>query len=164
VQCTSYPPCTVTAIQLKYQRAKILKFIKRENFIIFTISFKNYMRLVLLKKIYKTLIGYFLLILFCGYFVSITFFSHIHIVDGVPVVHSHPFRHNSSNAPVNHQHSENSFILIHFISHFITISSLVFYRVTILRKPLNILPSTTVENISKSFFRYCIYLPRAPTL
>lgn len=63
---------------------------------------------------------HFLLILFLGYYVSISSFTHIHIVNEVAIVHSHPYNPFSKDKPVNHQHSANSFVLIHFLSHFLT--------------------------------------------
>jgi hypothetical protein len=70
-----------------------------------------------LKHIYKRLLGFTLLILFTGYFGSITFFPHTHIVDGIHVVHSHPFP--NGKIPLTHNHSKNGFILIQFVSNFI---------------------------------------------
>jgi hypothetical protein len=122
------------------------------------------MRTGFLKYIYKKTVSYFLLILFLGYFGSITFFSHTHIVDGVTIVHSHPFRSHSGNVPINHQHSENSFILIHFISHFITITSLAVYGVAIIRKSEKRISIITDENIVLNLFCCCTYLLRAPPL
>jgi len=55
------------------------------------------------------------LILFVGYFFSITLFSHTHYINNVKVVHSHPFSSND-----NHQHSQQGFQLISSLSHFYT--------------------------------------------
>jgi hypothetical protein len=118
----------------------------------------------LLKPAYKKLTGYFLLIIFSGYFASVTFFTHTHIVDGVTIVHSHPFRSHSGNVPVHHQHSENGFVLIHFLSHFMTITSLSVYGVAIIRKALRNLSVIADENIVRDFSYYCTYLLRAPPL
>jgi hypothetical protein len=49
-----------------------------------------------------------------------TLFSHAHIVDGVTIVHSHPYKSGSGKNPVNHQHTSNGFLLIHFISNILT--------------------------------------------
>lgn len=74
-----------------------------------------------LKRWANKIIRYFLLFLFLGYFGSITFFSHTHYVEnGIIIVHSHPFSSGTDTNPVSHQHSANGFILIHFLSHFIT--------------------------------------------
>ena len=122
------------------------------------------MRKINIKWIYKKLLGYFLLTLFCGYFASITFFSHTHIVDGVTIVHSHPYKSHSGNVPVNHNHSKDGFILIHFISRFIAIALFIFWGIAIFRKTLNIGIPIPDTNINFSLYRYSPHRPRAPTL
>ena len=54
----------------------------------------------------------FLPVLFVSYLVSITFFAHIHVVNGVTIVHSHPFKKGAA-----HKHSTVELLLIHFLSH-----------------------------------------------
>ncbi len=122
------------------------------------------MRLVLLKQLNKKVMGYFLLILFMGYFSSITFFSHTHIVDGVVIVHSHPYKAKSGNVPFNHNHSKNGFILILFISNFITIAPILIWGNAIIRKALNTRLLVIYENFNFNLYRFCKHLPRAPTL
>ena len=68
----------------------------------------------------KKIMRDFLLLLFLGYYVSISSFTHTHIVNGVAIVHSHPYNPFSKDKPVNHQHSANGFVFIHFLSHFLT--------------------------------------------
>lgn len=61
------------------------------------------------------------MILFLGYLGSITFFTHVHILDnGVIIVHSHPFKSESDTIPFNHQHSKNDFVIINLLTHFLT--------------------------------------------
>jgi len=63
---------------------------------------------------------YFLLILFIGYYASITFFTHIHhIENGVVIVHSHPFRQGTGTNPVNHTHTPDGYLLLQFITTFL---------------------------------------------
>ncbi len=61
-----------------------------------------------------------LLILFLGYYSSITFFTHSHIINGVAIVHSHPFnsdkRGDSSTAP----HNSKELVIIQLLSEFFT--------------------------------------------
>lgn len=57
---------------------------------------------------------YFLPILFVSYMTSITFFTHMHVVNGVTIVHSHPFKKGSE-----HNHSTIELLLIHFLSHLV---------------------------------------------
>lgn len=66
-------------------------------------------------------IRYFLLLLFLSYYAGITLFMHAHVVNGVTVVHSHPY------APDNPQHGHSSveFDLIHALNHFDTTASVL---------------------------------------
>jgi len=54
-----------------------------------------------------------LLLVFVGFFVSISFFKHKHLVNGVLIVHSHPF-----SPTENHSHSADATNLIQHLSHF----------------------------------------------
>jgi len=121
------------------------------------------MRLYGLKRIYKRITGYFLLIIFCGYFASVTFFSHTHIVDGVTIVHSHPYKSHSGNIPFNHNHSKEGFILIHLMSNFITTTTVIFIGVVIFRNILNIRIIVPETNPYFSLYLRSPFLPRAPT-
>ncbi|MBB4045444.1 hypothetical protein GGR06_003258 [Bacteroides reticulotermitis] len=64
-----------------------------------------------MKRLLLQSMRYFLPILFVSYMASITFFGHVHVVNGVVVVHSHPFKKSA-----NHQHSTVELQLIHFLS------------------------------------------------
>jgi hypothetical protein len=55
------------------------------------------------------------LLLFVGYYISVTFFNHTHYIDNVEVVHSHPF-----SSSENHQHSASAFQFINTVSHFVS--------------------------------------------
>lgn len=59
-----------------------------------------------------------LLLVFIGYYSSITLFYHIHIVNGVAVVHSHLYKSNSdSKVPVKkHSHLGYTFDIIQKLS------------------------------------------------
>ncbi|MCL2414986.1 MAG: hypothetical protein FWC94_07065 [Bacteroidales bacterium] len=73
---------------------------------------------------YRRLIAGFLLLLFVAFYANITFFTHIHIIDGVKIAHSH--FHNkchsnscahyygaeSSKPPLSGGHSHEDFIFI----------------------------------------------------
>ena len=117
-----------------------------------------------LSQIRKKLLGFSLLILFCGYFGSITFFPHTHIVDGVTIAHSHPYKSQPGDDPINHNHSKNRFLLIQFISHFIASISIIFFGVAIIRSELNIRLLIQEENLILNLFLYSAHRPRAPTL
>jgi hypothetical protein len=79
-----------------------------------------------LKNSIKKSCAYFLLILFLGYYGSITMFFHSHIISGDTVVHSHPFRTDNNGLPL-HSHTTNGFITIHLLSTIlVSLSFLVF--------------------------------------
>lgn len=56
-------------------------------------------------------------VIFIGYFGIVSLFEHAHIVDGVIVVHSHPFETLPGGAAHNHQTGQLQFF--YFLSHFI---------------------------------------------
>lgn len=62
-------------------------------------------------------IAYLLLSLLAGYVWCICAFPHVHIVDGVRIVHSHPFSDQSGG---DHQHSHNELVVFTALSHFYT--------------------------------------------
>ena len=51
-----------------------------------------------LKRLLLNITRYFLPILFVSYLVSLTFFAHVHVVNGVTIVHSHPFKKGTANS------------------------------------------------------------------
>jgi hypothetical protein len=113
---------------------------------------------------YRRLSGFFLVILFCGYFGSVTFFPHTHIVDGISVVHSHPYKSLPGSNPVDHHHSKNGFLLIQFISNFITTAPILFIGVTLVQKSFKILLPDQNENVILNFYLPGANRPRAPAL
>lgn len=73
------------------------------------------------KHIMKKGIAGWLLILFIGYFASVTFFPHTHTVNGERITHSHPF----SQAPDTgkHTHTTAEFQLIAHLSIFVMLAA-----------------------------------------
>jgi hypothetical protein len=122
------------------------------------------MKRIGINQIYRKLLGYFLLIFFCGYLGSITFFPHTHIIDGITVVHSHPYKSNPESNQVNHDHSKNGFLLIQFVTNFIATASIIFFGIAIIRNVLKVLLPDQDENLIPNLNRYSACLPRAPTL
>ncbi len=61
------------------------------------------------KRTYR-LISFLLLTLFVSYRVSIFAFTHVHVVNGAIIAHSHPYSNKS------HSHSTNEFITIALLS------------------------------------------------
>ena len=52
------------------------------------------------KRLLLNITRYFLPILFVSYLVSFTFFAHVHVVNGVTIVHSHPFKKGAAHTIV----------------------------------------------------------------
>jgi hypothetical protein len=75
------------------------------------------MNKLILKR--KRIFAGFLLVLFCGYMVSITCFSHSHIIDGQIVTHSHPYKGASDNP--GHSHTAAQLVFIEMLSHFVSL-------------------------------------------
>jgi len=90
----------------------------------------------------KNSIRYFLLILFVSYAAGITLFTHSHVINGVTIVHSHPY-----NKDVPHSHSTVELDLLHLLNHFVSTSLVVvaitqlfipLFSVTLFSKPIDI--------------------------
>lgn len=64
------------------------------------------------KRLLLNITRYFLPTLFVSYLVSFTFFTHVHVVNGVTIVHSHPFKKGAA-----HKHSTVELLHIHCLSH-----------------------------------------------
>lgn len=65
-----------------------------------------------MKQLYLHIMKWFLPVLFISYMAGITLFTHSHVVNGVTIVHSHPFKKGSE-----HSHTTVEFQLIHLLSH-----------------------------------------------
>lgn len=59
------------------------------------------------------LLKVFFLVLFVGYMGNLSFFMHSHVINGVTIVHSHPFAQDS-----DHEHSTSELQLIHQLNTF----------------------------------------------
>ena len=109
-------------------------------------------------------IRFFLLLLFLGYYGSITLFTHCHILNGVTIIHSHPFSSYTGNNPINHQHSANGYILIQLLSQFLTTVSFFAFSIEAL-KP--VLRKTVLQKNDENFYNpafLCSNGLRAPPL
>ena len=82
-------------------------------------------RHVILKRISINISKYFFLILFLGFLGSITLFNHAHVVNGITIVHSHPFKSDSNGKPI-HSHNNKEFITIHLLS-VISVITIILY-------------------------------------
>jgi hypothetical protein len=59
---------------------------------------------------------FLLLLLFLGYYGSITLFPHSHIVNGVTIVHSHPYNPVKGSGSSNPEHTGKELMLIQLLS------------------------------------------------
>ncbi|HHU33840.1 MAG TPA: hypothetical protein GXZ49_01280 [Bacteroidetes bacterium] len=80
----------------------------------------------------KYFVGWFFTVLFALFFWSITLNVHVHIVDGITVVHSHPYPYGNRDVETNHSHSNNSYQLLHFIAGLIYLIVPVVYGLNII--------------------------------
>ena len=83
------------------------------------------------KRLLLNIMRCFLPVLFVSYLVSITFFAHIHVVNGVTIVHSHPFKKGAA-----HKHSTVELLLVHFLSHLTTDGAAVVFALSFYSIPL----------------------------
>lgn len=72
----------------------------------------------------KTIIKIILPIIFIIYASSITFFTHTHVINGVTIVHSHPYQSNDDGA-LSHNHTGAEIQLIHTLSTFFSVAVIV---------------------------------------
>lgn len=64
-----------------------------------------------MKRLLLNVTKCFLPVLFVTYMAGITFFAHVHVVNGVTIVHSHPFK-----KAAEHGHTTIELLTIHFLS------------------------------------------------
>lgn len=107
--------------------------------------------------------GAFLLIIFCGFFVSVTFFPHSHIVDGFTIVHSHPYKKLPGNSPAPHNHSKNALVLIQFLSVIQTLAVGVLTGTILIRKAVTVIQGSFRKEWYSSPYSLDFHRPRAPT-
>lgn len=78
------------------------------------------------KRLLLNIMRCFLPVLFIAYLASVTFFAHIHVVNGVTIVHSHPFKKGAA-----HQHTTVELLLVHFLSHLTTDGAAVVFALSL---------------------------------
>ena len=107
-------------------------------------------------------VGFLLLIIFLGYYGSITFFSHAHVVDGVTIVHSHPYKSTNGNSRPDNQHSNKELQVIQLLSDFFTTGVIIFFSALILGLLSYRIPILETEPDQLRSSGNCSYLLRAP--
>ncbi len=111
------------------------------------------------KKV-KTILVYSLLLLFTGYYGSISFFYHSHIILGDTIVHSHPYKSDNNGNPL-HSHSEKGYMTIQMLSFFPAYSILIIYAFRNNATVIYELITTTSEGAENNALHYS-YSLRAP--
>ncbi len=111
------------------------------------------------KRIRKHIIIWsaFLLTLFAVYYSIIAIYTHVHIINGVMVVHSHPFHGQ-------HTHTEGQLLVLNFLSHFYSeeVGETVSFTIPF-RPLLYILPDEYIETSPCSLFSDGIYWRGPPS-
>lgn len=103
-----------------------------------------------------------LLFLFLGYYGSITFFTHSHIINGVTIVHSHPFNKDKGGDTSSLPHSGKQLLLIQMLSEFLTTSVTISFAAFIFRSLLYEIPINSLDDGYAESGGYCSYSLRAP--
>ena len=106
--------------------------------------------------------GILLLILFLGYYGSITLFSHSHIVNGVTIVHSHPFKTNKGGDTSTPPHTEKELLLIQLLSELITTAFTISFVTLIFRSLWHEISVISITSGYTESGGYCNYSLRAP--
>lgn len=96
-----------------------------------------------------------LLALFLTYQVSITMFTHVHIVNGVMIVHSHP------SSSKHHTHTTGQVISIAHLTAINTLAAETSTTITVDRPMLYVLKCQTIIFRAPAPHTHCIHL-RAP--
>jgi hypothetical protein len=117
-----------------------------------------------IKRLTLNISKYFFLLLFLGFFGSVTFFNHAHVINGETIVHSHPYKPQTENSPASHNHSQNAFLLIQIISNLTLTAVILFFAVIILLRFTQLLMLCKDKNSTHNLIRYSSTRPRAPTL
>lgn len=68
-------------------------------------------------KSLKNVLKIILPLIFIHYFITISFFTHTHVINGVTIVHSHPYQSDKDGKPM-HEHSGTEIQLIQVLSVF----------------------------------------------
>jgi len=81
---------------------------------------------MMINKKVKAALRIILPVIFIAYACSVTFFTHTHIVNGVTIVHSHPFLTDENGNP-DHDHTPAEIQLIHTLSTFFSTGIVILF-------------------------------------
>ena len=109
----------------------------------------------------QSIVKVIFLTLFICYAGSITFFFHSHIINGVTIVHSHPYKADEKGNPL-HTHTGSEIQLIQFLSSWHSVGKITFTFTFKVFQPYYIIKrASKTESVIKGFTNY-FYLLRAP--
>lgn len=109
----------------------------------------------------QSIVKVIFLTLFICYAGSITFFFHSHIINGVTIVHSHPYKADEKGKPL-HTHTGSEIQLIQFLSSWHSVGKITFtFTFKVFQSYYIIKIASKTESVIKGFTNY-FYLLRAP--
>lgn len=88
-----------------------------------------------------------LLTVFMAYYAIISVYAHVHVVNGVMVVHSHPFKDK-------HSHPTGQTLVLHHLTHFNSLEA----------GPAAEIEAPDVKLIHTSYSEYAVHTPRPTTI
>ena len=103
-----------------------------------------------------------LLFLFLGYYSSITFFTHSHIINGVTIVHSHPFNSDKGGDSSNSPHNGKELVVIQLLSEFFTVVFVFSFALILFRALLYKIPFLSTKEGYAEPGGYCTSPLRGP--
>jgi len=103
-----------------------------------------------------------LLFLFMGYYSSITFFTHSHIINGVTIVHSHPFNSDKGGDSSTAPHKGKELVIIQLLSEFFTTFFVFAFAFLLFRALLYKIPVLSTKEGYAEPGGYCTSPLRAP--
>ena len=105
---------------------------------------------------------YLLLLLFLGYYSSITQFSHCHIVNGITIVHSHPYKSGNGSGSNGPEHTDKELKIIQLLSDFSTTAVAITFVALAYRFLLREIHVSWTADGYRLASGHCTYSLRAP--
>lgn len=103
-----------------------------------------------------------LLLLFLGYFGSITFFTHTHTNNGTRIVHSHPFYSLKGINSSSFEHTEKALKVIQLLSEFYSTALFFTFSALIILSFVRKISANPTQKGYAAPGGYCTYSLRAP--
>lgn len=110
-----------------------------------------------MKKRSRIIVALSLLVLFMTYQASITAFTHVHYINGVPVTHSHPY-HGS------HSHTTSAVLVIDRLATFFSPEAEVYESLHLMSVLLSVIKTEPVHSARKTGAKRVLSLRAPPAL